>query len=60
MKTIKSWFYKKIEKSLERKRIVRWFDCSCGKKFSVTTNIYDRSDSGVGHCECWKCSVTIN
>lgn len=46
--------------SLRKKGKVRWFDCECGKKFSVTTNIYDNSDSGCGSCECGKSRVYIN
>jgi hypothetical protein len=28
------------------------FNCNCGKKIIVMTNIYDNSNSGKGSCEC--------
>jgi hypothetical protein len=44
----------------KKKRKVRWFDCKCGEKFSVTTNVYDNSDSGCGCCKCGESKVWIN
>ncbi len=38
----------------------RVIDCSCGKTYEVWTNIYDKSDSGCGSCECGKCRTYIN
>lgn len=64
-----SKFIKKVRKaftihnvvlSLRKKGKTRFFDCECGKKFSVTTNVYDNSDSGCGSCECGKSRVYIN
>jgi len=29
----------------------RTFDCKCGKQITVYVNVYDNSNSGMGHCE---------
>lgn len=28
------------------------FNCKCGEKIIIMTNIYDNSNSGMGHCDC--------
>ena len=56
----KSFTINNVMIGLRGKGKVRWFDCDCGKKFSVTTNLYDRSDSGRGGCECGKSQAWIN
>jgi len=41
------WLGKKEKE--ENKRI---FNCKCGKQITVYVNVYDNSNSGMGHCEC--------
>lgn len=43
-------FFKIPDKFKEGK--THWFDCKCGRKYKVVTNVYDRTNSGLGSCEC--------
>jgi len=47
-------------KNLFREGKIRTYDCSCGKTFEVVTNIYDKTDSGMGYCDCREEKVWIN
>lgn len=47
----------KIFKSSIKKRV---YKCKTCGPFEVWTNVYDRADSGQGHCKCGECRVIIN
>ena len=49
-----------LKNKLKKKGKIRFFNCGCGKEFTVTTNVYDNSDSGCGSCECGKEKIYIN
>lgn len=49
-----------VVRSLRKKGNKYWFDCDCGKKYSVSTNVYDNSNSGCGSCDCGKCRSYVN
>ena len=47
-KPVKRW-YPNIKINPPNKTSIK---CNCGKQIIVMTNIYDKSNSGMGTCEC--------
>lgn len=45
-------FAKVIGGDLFQKGDERIFKCTCGKNIVIITNAYDKSNSGMGSCEC--------
>lgn len=52
MNILKMLFGNRRRSFLVKKGDKNVFKCNCGKEIIVMTNIYDKSNSGMGTCEC--------
>jgi len=53
LQKIKAFFIHVVMRSsLFKKGDLHIYDCKCGRKIEVWTNVYDNANSGVGVCKC--------